>query len=929
MAGRVLRRASLPAALLVLAAGLAAALLTAPAGPGTGTANPVRLPGARPSQASTPARSKRGAAGSSKLVSGPLGQPCPWAAQGALRHASPSELAAEVVSHMTVADELAIVDLRGVPGYENATRPLRALCIPRITLQDGPDGLTNSDTGVTQLPSALAVAATFDTAYAYADGAVEGEEAHAQGIDVVQAPMLNIDRVPEDGRAYETYGEDPTLVSGMGVADIEGIQSKGVMAQAKHLTGYTQEGDRHGLDQIISMRQLEEIYLAPFAAAVEQAHVASIMCAYGKIDGTTTCADPLLYEALSSWGFQGFVRSDMSAVVKPAPAFAAGMDAVKPAMSGRLAEAIANGWLSRARLASAAERILTEMFRFDLVARPLSGHTDTPVDPPAHAAVALRTAEASAVLLKNTYLTGDAAGRSGGATGGRGGGDSDRRGRGSWALPIDFARVSSVAVIGSDAAAGAMSAGWGGARVLAPFLDEPVTAIGSLLRHATLQHPATLQHRPTLQHPAVLRYADGGEGGATKDGISGTIPIPGIDLLSAGSPQRTGSRSAALVSDATVLPRNPARGAGGISTAVIPTADRSGLYRSTMTLVPPATGLYDLSLEDDSAAWMLLDGRLLFDLPERHELSTWTSSAFLRAGRRYELEVLWRQVPTGPVPVLGWRDVSPEIEQAVRAARASQVAIVFASDYSSEGVDRPDLDLPGDQNELISAVAAANPDTIVVLNTAGPVLMPWLDHVAGVIEAWYPGEENGTAIAAVLSGQVDPSGRLPVTFPAGGDDGPAGDLASFPGINGVVDFSEGLDVGYRWYEAHHVRPLFPFGYGLDYTSFRLSGLTVSSGRSGVRLDLEVTNTGHRAGAEVVQAYVGYPAAAGEPPWQLRAFERVELAAGANAQVSMLLPPDGFRCWLGRWETVPGRYELRVGTSSQDLELRGSIELGSL
>jgi beta-glucosidase len=803
---------------------------------------------------------------------------------------------------MTLADELDLVDLHGVKGYENATRAIPALCIPRLTLEDGPDGLTNADTGVTQLPSSLAVAATFDTADAYADGAVEGAEAHAQGVDVVQAPMLNIDRVPEDGRAFETYGEDPTVVSDMGVADIDGIQSHGVMSDAKHFTGYTQEGDRHALNQIISQRQLEEIYLAPFAAAVKQADVASIMCAYGVIDGHLTCADPALYRVLASWGFHGFVRSDMSAVRQPAAAFEAGMDAIKPAMPRRLAADVADGKLRRGRLAAAAQSILAEMFRFDLVARPLTGRTDTPVDTPARAAVDLDIAEASTVLLKDGLV------KSAPVQSGRVGESPPRQGPPrsgspkirppksgspkSWvpALPVDFSKLSSLAVIGTDAAGQAMSAGWGGARVVAPFLVEPLTALGALLRHGT------------------LRYATGGSGGYTKTGTSGTAPIPRRDELL----------------DAR------AKGAPGIPTSLIPEADRPNIWRSTVTVVPPASGLYDLSLKDDSASWLLVNGQVLFDDPERHELSTWSASTFLHAGRPCHIEVLWRQVPRGPRPTLGWKDVSPLIAAAAKVAGESQVAVVFASDFSSEGVDRPDLDLPGDQNELISAVAAANPDTIVVLNTAGAVLMPWLSKVAAVVEAWYPGEEDGNAIAAVLSGRFDPSGRLPVTFPASEDAVPAHTLASFPGIDGIVEFSEGLDVGYRWYQAHHVQPLFPFGFGLSYTSFRLSGLRLTRDGDGATLRLRVADTGRLAGAEVVQAYVGFPRAAREPPWELEAFTRVQLSAGESRLVTLQLPASAFRCFIGQWQTVPGRYLIRVATSSANLNqaLRASLVLAT-
>lgn len=793
---------------------------------------------------------------------------CPWASPGALAHSTPARLAAEVASHLTLEDELDLVDLAGVAGYENSTAGIPSLCVPPLTLQDGPEGLSRGDTGVTQLSSSLALAATFDPALAEADGSVVGDEARRQGIDVVQGPMLNLDRVPEDGRAFETFGEDPRLAAVMGVADIDGIQDQGVMADAKHLAVYTQESDRHGLDQIVTARQLEELYLLPFQAAVQQAHVASVMCAYGEIDGQPTCADPSVYRLLESWGFDGFVRSDMSAVHEAVPAFDAGMDAIKPAQPRSLDRDVTDHRLAEGVLGDAAERLLTEMFRFDLIARPLTGMTDTAVDSAAHAAVDLEIAEASAVLLKD---------------------------RGA-VLPLDFARLRSIAVIGGDAGKEAATAGLGGGHVKAPFVVEPVSALAGMVR------------------PGGLHYAPGGTG------LGGTQPIPPGNLELA-----AGSRSPLPRSGGTV-PGSDASPADGVASPEIPADGTRSLHVERGVLETRSSGWYDLSVKDDCPTWLLLDGRVLFDTPARHEPFTWSRAVDLQAGRRYRIELEWRPMASGDVPALGWRDVTSELAAAVRLARSSEVAVVFASDYSAEGMDRPDLQLPGDENQLISEVAAANPRTVVVLNTAGPVLMPWLSKVAAVVEAWYPGEEDGAAITAVLSGREDPSGRLPVTFPASEDAVPAHTLATWPGIDSRVQFSEGLDIGYRWDQANHVLPLFPFGFGLSYTTFRLSDLELTGQQGGgASLSVRVTNTGHRSGTEVVQAYLSFPSAAAEPPWQLEAFARVSLRPGASAEAFLQLPASAFESWHGGWRTVSGRYLVRVGTSADDLPLGVALD----
>jgi beta-glucosidase len=272
-----------------------------------------------------------------------------------------------------------------------------------------------------------------------------------------------------------------------------------------------------------------------------------------------------------------------------------------------------------------------------------------------------------------------------------------------------------------------------------------------------------------------------------------------------------------------------------------------------------------------------------------------------------------------------WRLTPAMLRQAARAARSAQVAVVFAGDVESEGRDRNSLTLPYDQDRLIETVAAANPHTVVVLNTGGPVVMPWLSRVAGVVQSWYSGEEDGRAIAAVLFGDIDPSGKLPMTFPATARQTPTSEPTRWPGVHGVAQYSEGLDVGYRWYDAEHVKPLFPFGYGRSYTTFRLSGLTVARQGSAVGARLTVRDTGRRAGTAVVQAYLTYPRAAGEPPLQLKAVARVSLHAGQERAVGLSLPRSAFTYWdAGHWRVAAGQYRLSVGTSSANLPLQTAI-----
>jgi beta-glucosidase len=278
-----------------------------------------------------------------------------------------------------------------------------------------------------------------------------------------------------------------------------------------------------------------------------------------------------------------------------------------------------------------------------------------------------------------------------------------------------------------------------------------------------------------------------------------------------------------------------------------------------------------------------------------------------------------------------WQDATPLLDQAVNAARSADVAVVFAGYDESEGTDRDSVSLAPATDTLIEAVARANPRTVVVLNTGSAVTMPWLRSVPAMFEAWYPGQEDGNAIAALLFGDVNPSGKLPVTFPRSLADVPARTPQQWPGAGGRVDYSEGLLVGYRWYDAEHIQPEFPFGFGLSYTSFRLAHLAVTPpGRRGtVTVRLSVTNTGRVPGAETVQVYVGDPASAGEPPRQLKGFRKVQLRPGETRQVRIQLDRRAFAYWnspAGSWAVAPGSYQIMAGTSSASLPLHAAIRL---
>jgi beta-glucosidase len=647
---------------------------------------------------------------------------------------------------MTQAQKITLLHGNGMTSpYVGNLAPIPSLCIPALNLQDGPVGVGDGLGGVTQLPAAVAAAATWDTGLVQQYGAVAGNEFAGKGVNVALGPTLNITRDPRWGRAFETYSEDPYLTAQVATADIQGIQSQGVMAQAKHVAVYNQETNRNtpADNALVDTRTLQEIYLPGFQAAVTKGAAASVMCAYSTVNGNYACQNPyLLNTALyQQAGFGGFVTSDWGATHSTAASANAGMTMEMPGSTyfgTALTLAVANGQVSQATLDTMVSRVLTQMFAFGLFDKTPTGSTSATVTSAAHQATARQVAEQGSVLLKNSGV-----------------------------LPLTTA-THSIAVIGTDGGSGVRSAGGGSAGVSS----------------------------------------------------SGTIsPLTGIQN----------------------------RAGAGVSVTYEAAQDAAGITR------------------------------------------------------------------------------------AVNLAKTSDVAIVFAANSTSEGSDLSNIDLPGQSNQLISSVAAANPHTVVVLHTGSAVTMPWANQVQAVVESWYPGQEAGSSLARLLFGDANFSGKLPVTFPSSLADVPAHTAAQWPGDSTGVHYSEGLDVGYRWYDANNITPLYPFGFGLSYTTFGFSGLQVGApdANGNVTVSANVANTGTRAGADIAQLYLSAPASVGEPPKQLKGFVRADLAPGASQRVQFSLTARDLAHWdtsVGGWTVTPGSYQIMVGDSSRNLPLSGAVTI---
>jgi beta-glucosidase len=595
-------------------------------------------------------------------------------------------------------------------------------------------------------------------------GVALGKEAKAKDQNGLFAPAFNIARVPECGRNFEYFGEDPYLAGRAAVAVIEGIQSTGTIATAKHFVANNQEDSRRTVSANVGERALREIYLPAFRAAVEEANVGSVMAAYNRVNGTYCTENARLLTKIlkDEWGFDGYVISDYGATHSTVPAAKAGLDFEAPARDTQffgdpLKRAVQSGAVSEATLDGKVRRILGQEAKFGVLAGervgpPGEANTD------AHQQLARRIAADGAVLLKNEVpMKADSVTT-------------------EPVLPLDLAEVDTIAVIG-------------------PRASEAKTG-------------------------------GGGSSNVTPPPGSSVSPVEGIR-------ERAGSNAA----------------------------------------VTTTTG--------DATA------------------------------------------------------------DAVALAAASDVAVVVATGSSLEGTDREDLVLDNDQNELIFEVAAANPQTIVVLRTGGPVVMPWLDVVAGVLETWYPGMKDGAATADLLFGEVNPSGKLPITFGTCRAHYPATEDEQYPGVDQgegypVAEYSEGVFVGYRHFDAEGTEPLFEFGYGLSYTDFKYSNIeitpTVQPNTETVDVQVSVTveNVGDRAGKEVVQVYVVDDSASiDRPPRELKAFEKTALQPNETAKITFQLDRDAFSFYdveTENWIVESGQFEILVGSSSRDVRQRETLRI---
>jgi beta-glucosidase len=658
--------------------------------------------------------------------------------------------ARKIVSQMTLDEKISQMHGTQKKGIFRIVTGIPHLGIPDLLVTNGPAGFGPAGPGhqspATALPAPISLASTWDTDAAREYGVIEAGEAADFGNTFFEAPDINIARVPQNGRTFEAYGEDPFLIGRLAVANIQGIQSAGIIANVKHYAVNNQENHRLTINAVVDERTLREIYLPAFEASVKEGQVASVMGAYNRLNGPYCCENDILMNQIlrKDWAFKGFVTSDFGAVHSTAGTVLYGVDVEMPGdkyLGAPLKAAVDAGQVP----VTVIDDHLICRFR-TMMLMGVWDHPPArqPIPVEKNAQAALRLAGEGAVLLRNEKQF----------------------------LPLKPGSFHSLVLIGPGALA-AVTGGGGSSRV------KPAV------------HPVT--------------------------------PIDGFKTR---------------------------LGAGVAAT----------LY-------------------------------------------------------------------SGSDPAL-----------AAAAGRSADIAIVMVRDWQTEGRDH-DLALSGSfgsQDAIVEAVAAANPRTIVVAKTGGPLLMPWAGKVPAILEVWYPGEEDAAVVPALLMGDINPSGKLPITFPKSIADLPAHTPEQYPGVGGIAKYSEGVMVGYRWYDQQKIDPLYPFGYGMSYSTFgysnlKLSATQLTTAAPRLAIDFDITNQSGPAGVEIAQVYLALPSLDGipQPPRQLKAFARLSIPAGARQHAHVTLDPRAFSYWDVKshaWKIAPGDYAISIGASSRDLRLQGKITL---
>lgn len=814
--------------------------------------------------------------------------------QFAIAQGQPSKTDAEkradsILSKMTLDEKLEIIG--GINDF--FTRPNPRLGIPPLKMSDGPMGV--HDYGLTTAyPAGIALAASWDRDLAHRVGISMGKDARARGVHFILGPGMNIYRAPMNGRNFEYFGEDPYLASRMAVSIIEGIQEQSVVATAKHFTANNSEFARMTLSSDVDERTLREIYLPAFEASVKEAKVGAVMDAYNLVNGTyMTANDHLNNDILKKeWGFSGILVSDWGATHDGIAAFNGGLDLEMPSPTfmnrDTLLPALKDGRLSTATLDDKVRRILRTAIEFGFFDKPQED-IDIPTFSQEGRQVALEEARSGMVLLKNTNNL----------------------------LPLNPDRIKTIAVIGPDTYPAVVSGG--GSAETKPF--NAVSYLeGISNRLGTKAKVLYAVDSPVLDQ--VFENSEfvtepGGESGLKGEYFSNQ------DLKGTPALTRTDKHVHLDFGEGSFAPGEP--------------IDYFSI-RWTGYFTPKTTGDYTFFTSADDGVRLYIDNALGIDDWLPHAQTVDSYGKHLEAGKAYKIRLEYFEDVGSAIVGFGVTRPEEYVGRQTKPLAAKADAVIICAGFDpkteSEGADRT-FQLPGGQDELIQQISAINKNTIVVLTAGGNVDMTrWIDNVPAVLDAWYPGQEGGAALAQILFGDYSPSGKLPASFERRWEDNPT--FHNYYPVSGEyrVKYSEGVFLGYRYFDRSETKPLFAFGHGLSYSTFAYSNISVTPKTGDVSAQVSVSfnvkNTGKRAAAEVAELYVGDShASVPRPMKELKNFAKVNLQPGESKRVTLTLDRRAFSYYdvnKKDWNAAPGDFTILVGASSDDIRLQSEYTL---
>ena len=805
-----------------------------------------------------------------------------------------------LISELTLEEKVSI--LSGSSAWHTTAVP--RLNIPRVKMTDGPIGARgDSVSGATSacFPSASCLSSSWDKDSVEEIAKAIGIEAKSKDADVLLGPTINLHRHPLGGRHFECYSEDPLLTGELASSYVRGVQSVGVSACLKHFIGNDTEYQRHFVSSNIDDRTLRELYLLPFEMGVKAGSL-SVMSAYNQLNNVFCSSnEEILTNILKEeWNFPGYVVSDWGAAQDTIGNANGGLDCEMPgparSWGENLVKAVNNGKVD--------EEVVDDKVRRILRVADFTGRLDDPTESPEQSndleedRLLIRTAGSEGmVLLKNDQV-----------------------------LPFKKETVKKLAVIGPNALKGQYLGG-GSASLNPHYVVHPLEGLKSAFGDS-----------------AEINYAKGCHTYKFLPGISSDLfkENDGFKVEFYNGQDFEGSPI-----ETKILKGNKFWAMGGFGLDIVAQSERPSLsVRFSGELQPEHSGEYNFEIFSIGPSKLSINGENLIDnwssqepgdaffgmgsAPKREKIK-------FEKGKTYSLEVEYKWEGRFPAVQIGMQppDQFDLMEEAINLAKEADAVVLIVgtnSDWETEGNDRANLDLPSNQNELIETICKLNKNTVVVLNTGSPCEMPWIDNANAILQCWFPGQEFGNSLADILIGKVNPSGKLPTTFPKKLSDTPA--YSTYPGKDLQMDYEEGLFIGYRWYDRESIEPLFPFGHGLSYTSFEYSNLRAipPKGDSSVAaFEVDITNTGDVAGKEVLQGYITVNKSQIERPQkELKKFEKISLEPGETKKVKFELSEKDLSFWStenNAWQVEPAEYLFSIGASATDIKDSVSVWLG--